>query len=59
LEGLTFSAKGPDIILSLLIFDKYFNMDTGKEFFDYLFKKADHYDNILIEKFGGLWRLEH
>lgn len=59
LEGLTFSAKGPDIILSLLIFDKYFNMETGKEFFEHLFKKADHYDNILIEKFGGLWRLEH
>jgi len=59
LEGLTFSAKGPDIILSLLIFDKYFNMETGKEFFDHLFKKADHYDNILIEKFGGLWRLDH
>ncbi len=55
LDGLTFSAKGQDVILSLLIYDKYFNMDTGKVFFSHLFEMADHYDNILIEKFGAMW----
>lgn len=55
LDGLTFSAKGQDVILSLLIYDKYFNLETGKVFFNHLFHKADHYDNILIEKFGAMW----
>lgn len=55
LDGLTFSAKGQDVILSLLIYDKYFNLDSGKVFFNHLFHKADHYDNILIEKFGAMW----
>lgn len=55
LDGLTFSAKGQDVILSLLIYDKYFNLETGRVFFNHLFHKADHYDNILIEKFGALW----
>ena len=55
LDGLTFSAKGQDVILSLLIYDKYFNLETGKVFFNHLFQMADHYDNILIEKFGAMW----
>jgi len=57
IEGLTFSIKGQDIILSLLIYDRYLNLETGKTLFNYLFKKADDYDNILVEQYGASWKL--
>ena len=58
LDGLTFSIKGQDIILSLLIYDRYLNADTGLELFKHLFAKADYYDNILVEKYGAQWKNE-
>lgn len=57
-EGLTFSIKGQDIILSLLIYDRYLNADTGLKLFKHLFAKADYYDNILVERFGAQWKSE-
>jgi len=59
LDGLTFSVKGQDIILSLLIYDKYFDDQTSKLFFSALFEKADYYDNILVEEYGASWRPEY
>ena len=58
IEGLTFSIKENDIVLSLLIYDRYLNMDTGMKLFLYLFEKADDYDNILVEKYGAIWKNE-
>ncbi|HMR42714.1 MAG TPA: trypsin-like peptidase domain-containing protein [Saprospiraceae bacterium] len=58
IEGLTFSVKGQDIILSLLIYDRYLNSETGLRLFRHLFDKADYYDNILIEQFGAQWKQE-
>ncbi len=58
MESLTFSIKDKDIILSLLIFDRYLNLDTGIELFRHLFDMADHYDNILVEEYGALWKNE-
>ena len=58
LDGLTFSIKGQDIILSLLIYDRYLNADTGLKLFKHLFAKADHYDNILVEEYGAQWKNE-
>ncbi len=55
-EGLTFSVKGRNIVLSLLIFDRYLNKETGKKLISHLFEKADHYDNILVDEFGATWR---
>ena len=59
-EGLTFSVnpKGHDIILSLLIYDRYLNLDTGIQLFRHLFEKADHYDDILVNEFGAFWKKE-
>ncbi len=57
-EGLTFSIREQDIILSLLIFDRYFNSDTGFQLFQHLFEKADYYDNILVEHYGARWKQE-
>jgi len=58
IEGLTFSIKENDIVLSLLIYDRYLNMDTGMKLFKYLFEKADYYDNILVEEYGAIWKNE-
>ncbi len=55
IEGLTLSIKGQDIVLSLIIYDRYLNMDTGMKLFNYLFEKADFYDNVLVEQYGARW----
>lgn len=57
IEGLNFSVKGNDVVLSLLIYDRYLNANTGVKLFKHLFERADHYDNILVEKYGGTWRV--
>ncbi len=60
IEGLTFSVNphGQDIILSLMIYDRYLNVATGVQLFKHLFEKADHFDNILVEKYGARWKQE-
>ncbi|MEM1320949.1 MAG: trypsin-like peptidase domain-containing protein [Bacteroidota bacterium] len=58
IENLTFSVRGQDITLSLLIYDRYLNLDTGMALFTHLFEKADDYDNILVEEYGAQWRQE-
>jgi len=55
LGGLTFSVKGQDIIISLLIFDQYLEKDTAVTLFENLTEAADHYDNILVEQYGAAW----
>ncbi|MEM9846578.1 MAG: serine protease [Bacteroidota bacterium] len=57
-EGLTFSVNpsGNEIILSLLIYDRYLNVDTGVKLFQHLFERADYYDNVLVEDFGAKWK---
>ena len=55
MENLTFSVKGDDIILSLLIYDRYLNEQTGTELLTNLLEKADHFDNILVEQYQCLW----
>jgi len=57
-ESLSFSIKEQDIVLSLLIFDRYLNLSTGVKLFRHLFERADYYDNILVEEYGALWRQE-
>jgi serine protease Do len=57
-EGLSFSIKDQDVVLSLLIFDRYLNLSTGMKLFRHLFERADYYDNVLVEKYGARWRKE-
>jgi len=57
LENVAFSIRNQNIILSMLVYDHYLNYDTGLEEFKTLFKKADYYDNYLIENFGALPRV--
>ena len=58
LEGLTLSVKGQEIVLSLIIYDRYLSTDSGKLMFQHLFQKADEYDNVLVEHYGCSWK-EH
>lgn len=55
LEGMSLSVRGQDIILSLLIYDRYFNPDSAERIFRNLFEKADFYDNVLVETYGAVW----
>ena len=56
LDGLTFSVKGQDIILSLLIYDQYLNIDSGTKLFQHLISIADRYDDVLVTEYGGRWK---
>lgn len=56
IEGLNFSVKGRDVVLSLLIYDRYLNVNTGAKLFKHLFERADYYDNVLVEEYGAEWR---
>jgi serine protease Do len=53
-EGMALSMKGQDILLNLLMQDRYLNEEIGVQLLSNLIQKADLYDNILIEKFGAL-----
>ena len=57
-DGLTFSINpnAQDIILSLLIYDRYLNVDVGIRLFEHLFERADYYDNVLVEEYGAYWK---
>lgn len=57
-EGIAFSVNEQDIVLSLLIFDRYLNEDTGLSLMRTLFEQADRYDNHLVEEFGATWKVE-
>lgn len=55
LQQLTLSTYGKDILLSLLIYDRYLAVETGLPRFEHLFAKADDYDNLLVERYGASW----
>ena len=55
LRQLTFSTFGRDIVLSLLIYDRYLTVETALPRFEHLFAKADEYDNVLVDTYGGKW----
>ncbi|MBB4078410.1 serine protease Do [Lewinella aquimaris] len=55
LHQLTFSTYGKDIILSLLIYDRYLTVETALPRFERLFEHADAYDNVLVDEFGAGW----
>lgn len=52
---LVFSIKNQFVLLSLMIFDRHLDEDTGKIMMQRLFEQADHYDDILVNRFGALW----
>jgi serine protease Do len=57
-EALTLSVHEQDIVLSLLIYDRYLNEETGMKLLRLLFEKADYYDNVLVEQYGATWKTQ-
>ena len=57
-DGLVLSCVSQNIVLSGVLYDLDMTKESGTKLFQTLFKKADEYDNILIEKFGCMPRLE-
>lgn len=56
LSGLSLSVKGKDIILSLILHDRFIDHNHSYQLFEDLANKADYYDDILVEKFGVQFR---
>ncbi len=52
-NGLSFSVRGQDVVLSLLIYDQYLDIDTGMTLMKRMFQAADDYDDQLINDFGA------
>ena len=57
-EGVTLSVRGQDIVLSLLIYDRYLREEIAERLLSNLFEKADYYDNILVDQYGAQWLTE-
>ncbi len=55
-SGMSLSVNDQDIYLSLLIYDRYLDEETGQVLFQELFEKADYYDNVLVEQYGAKWK---
>ncbi|MBA4167923.1 MAG: hypothetical protein H0X41_10340 [Chitinophagaceae bacterium] len=58
LDGLVLSCVGQNIVLSGIVYDLDMTKENGTKMLGALFKKADEYDNILINHFGCIPRLE-
>jgi len=56
LNGISFSIKNQNIILSLIVFEQHLNTLTLKNMVENLILQADRYDNILVEEYGAKWR---
>jgi serine protease Do len=55
-SAMSLSVQEQDIMLSLLIYDRYLNEHTGQQMLQNLFEKADFYDNKIVEEYGGRWK---
>lgn len=58
LKRMLFSVSNQDIILSSLTYDMDMTAESGEKMFKELFQKADYYDDLLIEQYGCLPKLE-
>lgn len=58
MQGMLFSIQGENIVLSSLLYDLELTADRGEAMFRELYERADHYDTLLIERYGCLPILE-
>lgn len=54
IESMIFSVNNQNIVLSTFLFDRYLTFESGISAFRKFLNTADHYDTILIEKYGAL-----
>lgn len=55
LEGISFSLKNQNIILSMVIHDQYIQVKSLKKMLENLLTHADRYDDIFVDEFGADW----
>jgi serine protease Do len=58
MKSMLFSVSQQDIILTSLTYDMDMTAQSGEKMLKELMTKADYYDNLLIEQFGCLPKLE-
>jgi serine protease Do len=58
LENVFFSVSNQDIVITFMAYDQYLNYETGLKEIESLLKKADYYDNYLIDNYGALPRVD-
>jgi serine protease Do len=56
IENMTLSVHNNDIVLSLIIYDRYLSRETGAKMLKRLLERSDFYDNVLVEEFGAIWK---
>jgi serine protease Do len=58
IDGLVLSCVNQNVVLSGVIYDMDITKESGSKLFRKLFKKADEYDNLLINQYGCIPRLQ-
>jgi len=58
LEDVYFSVANTEIVMSILIYDQYLTEESGTRMIKNLIKKSDHYDDILVDDYGCIWKVE-
>jgi serine protease Do len=58
LNGLTLSTNKQNVVITCIMYDLDLTVDSGREYFEKLFKMADHYDDLLKNEYGCTDRLE-
>jgi hypothetical protein len=55
---MALSIHEQDVVLNMMIYDRYFYPETALTAFELMFENADKYDTILVEQFGGTYKEE-
>ena len=58
LEDACFSVSSKEIVMSVLAYDQYLTIESGTRMINNLLKYADHYDDILVDEYGCIWKEE-
>ncbi len=58
LNGMSLTIHEQDIVLNMMIYDRYFYPETALKAFEMMFENADKYDTILVEQFGATYKDE-
>ena len=58
MKSMLFSVTQHDIVLTSLTYDMDMTIESGENMLKELMKKADYYDNVLIEQYACTPKLE-
>jgi serine protease Do len=55
LPGMTLSLKNSEVVLSMLVYDRYLNTDVFARSLQQMLAQADRLDNTLVDQLGAHW----